>query len=232
MNTDSPVLFYTDLSTLAWDEDATLPRLSPARREIVLRRPPKERPAAAYAELLLHYAARECGYPSFAETEIVWQGKPYFAKERAPFSFNLSHAGNTVAVLLCPAGTNSGTECPHLCGMDCEELRPLRNMDAIARKMFTEEERAWLDTQNDRIRAFFRLWTAKEAFIKYTGEGFSRPLATVLTDFYARCATASDSGVSCRIYHFETENAVLCAALDADTDRPPVFCTVPANRIP
>lgn len=216
-----PVLFCTELRASESDLTSVLPRLSPARRAMVLRRHKKEQGTAAYAELLLQYGIRMCGYTPYASAEIDWSGKPHFISDSVPLTFNLSHAGNTAALLLAPKSLP--------CGVDCEEYRVLQNMDAIAEKMFTDAENRWLSAQPDRIRAFFRLWTAKEAFIKYTGEGFSRPLHTVETDFGTRIAKTETDNLSCFIYHYETEHAVLCAALDIDT--PPEFRLIPAEVI-
>lgn len=214
-----PALFCTELRASESDLTSVLPRLSPARRAIVLRRHTKEQGTAAYAELLLQYGIRMCGYTAYASAEIDWSGKPHFVSDTVPFTFNLSHAGNTAALLFAPKRMS--------CGVDCEEYRTLRNMDAIAKKMFTDTELSWFSAQPDRMRAFFRLWTAKEAFIKYTGEGFSRPLHSIETDFDTHIAKTKTENPRCFIYHYETEHAVLCAAVDTDT--PPEFHVIPAD---
>jgi len=63
-------------------------------------------------------------------------------------------------------------------GIDCEntEARPgieSRYLD-IAERCFTEDEKEYLlGSADDAIARFFEIWTAKEAYMKYTGKGFS-----------------------------------------------------------
>jgi 4'-phosphopantetheinyl transferase len=63
-------------------------------------------------------------------------------------------------------------------GIDVERIRPLTDMDEIARRFFSEEEVVDLHRlpMRSQERAFFACWTAKEAYIKGIGEGLSMPL--------------------------------------------------------
>jgi 4'-phosphopantetheinyl transferase len=63
-------------------------------------------------------------------------------------------------------------------GVDLERVRPLADAAAIAERFFAPRETAALLAlpEAERERAFFACWTRKEAFIKATGEGLSRPL--------------------------------------------------------
>ena len=90
----------------------------------------------------------------------------------APLAFNISHAEGMVGVaVLARAGAELGFD-----------LEPFdRTVDlAVAKRYFRPEEVAWLDSlaAAERPRGFMRLWTLKEAFIKATGEGLSRDLAS------------------------------------------------------
>ena len=94
-------------------------------------------------------------------------GKP--ALPGQPLAFNLSHSGD-VAVCAVAAGG-------HL-GVDVEMVRPVPDADALASRFFSRDEAADLARvpASDRLQAFFRIWTRKEAFVKATGEGMARPL--------------------------------------------------------
>lgn len=87
--------------------------------------------------------------------------------EAAP-CFNLSHSGRVaiLAVARRPVG------------VDIEEVRPLPDAYTVARRFFSSAEQEALSAvpAADWLRGFFSCWTRKEAFIKGTGDGFSRPL--------------------------------------------------------
>ena len=100
--------------------------------------------------------------------EIVFQlgphGKP--ALDAYPhFFFNASHSGDHAAFAFSRAGE---------VGVDIEEVRgDLRRHDVIAQRFFTPAERGELAAVPgpERVRAFFDLWTRKEAFVKARGDG-------------------------------------------------------------
>ncbi len=83
--------------------------------------------------------------------------------------FNVSHAGGLVLIAV-----TRGCEV----GVDIENVRELKDIDLIARRFFSVRENAALQQlpATHRPEAFFRCWTRKEAFIKASGEGLSRPL--------------------------------------------------------
>ncbi len=210
-----PILVYADMRFCPWTADELLSMCTPARRKRILCRPERERTVSAMAEPLLHHALHLAGYGQMPS--VVWEGKPYFSDPAVPFTFNLTHAGQTAALLLTPK------DIP--CGLDCEEYRPLINRDALANRLFSDSERAWIAEQADVTAAFFHIWTAKEAFIKYTGEGFSRPLRSVSVNMHTKRTSASDGSTECRIYHLRTAHALLCAAYDVPL--PPHACAFP-----
>jgi len=96
------------------------------------------------------------------------RGKPFLA-EGDGLRFNLSHSGGLA--LLAFARDRE-------LGVDVEQERPLPEAEDIARRYFSAREVAQLRRlrADERAAAFFRCWTRKEAFIKATGDGLSRPL--------------------------------------------------------
>ena len=89
-------------------------------------------------------------------------GKPYLAN--ADFHFNLSHSGE---MAVCAVSSNP-------VGIDVEETREDLDYADISNHHFLPSERRKLD--RDR---FYRIWTAKEAFLKGLGEGLSTDLLSV-----------------------------------------------------
>lgn len=60
-------------------------------------------------------------------------------------------------------------------GVDIEYLRPLPDMSQIAERFFSRSEHTALSAvpSEQRVRAFYKCWTSKEAFLKATGDGLS-----------------------------------------------------------
>jgi 4'-phosphopantetheinyl transferase len=63
-------------------------------------------------------------------------------------------------------------------GIDVERLRPMKDAAGLARRYFAAAEvTAWEALADDeRLPAFFRCWTRKEAYLKALGDGLRAPL--------------------------------------------------------
>ncbi|KSU88604.1 4'-phosphopantetheinyl transferase superfamily protein [Priestia flexa] len=93
-------------------------------------------------------------------------GKP-FVPEYPDFQYNISHSGEFV---VCAVHDKS-------VGVDIEKVQSI-DMN-IAKGFFTEEEyKEVIKESENKITAFYRVWTLKESYIKATGEGMSRPLTS------------------------------------------------------
>ena len=99
------------------------------------------------------------------------RGKPYLAADSRPdrVRFNVSHSGGLALLAFVRE---------RQLGVDLELERPVPEAESIAERYFSPREGAALGRlpPAERPRAFFRCWTRKEAFIKATGDGLSRPL--------------------------------------------------------
>lgn len=95
-------------------------------------------------------------------------GKPTLVAQHDPHSmgFNLAHSG-TLAI----CGLSGGSEI----GVDIEAVREMLDLDSLIRRCLTTDEReevTGLD-RADRLVAFYRFWTRKEAYLKGLGVGLS-----------------------------------------------------------
>jgi 4'-phosphopantetheinyl transferase len=88
-------------------------------------------------------------------------------------SFNLSHTRGLAAVAVCV-----GREV----GIDAEAVNQDFAFEEIVATHFGPSEQAELAAYDGttRVEAFFRLWTLKEALLKATGYGLSRPLTDII----------------------------------------------------
>ncbi len=111
--------------------------------------------------------------PEAVEFEFGPHGKPSLAGAVAGrWQFNVSHTRGAALIALA-----EGAEI----GVDVERERPMADMDAVARRVFTKREQEGLRPLAGRARAarFFQLWTAKEAFLKALGTGLTLAPARV-----------------------------------------------------
>ncbi len=120
-------------------------------------------------ELLRLYMTASCGAPP--EFAVGPHGKP-FSPSRPDISYNISHSRTLAVGALLTGGMGE-------VGVDVEFVDRERRgrCERIAERFFTERERAEIEVSVDPVLAFYLLWTRKEALLKYTGEGFSAPLA-------------------------------------------------------
>lgn len=97
-------------------------------------------------------------------------GKPHLAGAHAgALEFSLSHSA-ALAVVAVSRGTPVG--------VDVELVESITDSNAVARRHFTHEEWHALDrlAGRERVDAFYRIWTRKEAYIKATGAGLGHAL--------------------------------------------------------
>jgi 4'-phosphopantetheinyl transferase len=96
-------------------------------------------------------------------------GKPYITPDAGRLvHFNLSHSGGAIlyGFALEPLG------------VDIEKVRPVDDMNKLARRFFSPDEATLLDTvpEKQQLQAFFKIWTLKEAYIKARGTGLTTAL--------------------------------------------------------
>lgn len=99
-------------------------------------------------------------------------GKPALAGAVLPLSFNLTTTGDLALVGVC-AGSGPSEEI----GVDCELIRPRRDIEAVAQRMFAPETVHAIKAAPppERLARFYRAWTALEADAKADGRGLFRP---------------------------------------------------------
>lgn len=108
-------------------------------------------------------------------------GKPALDPRR--LEFNLSHSGSWASVAVAPSGMRLG--------VDIEVFEEDRRHTELVDRFFAEEERRWWRSleEEERHRAFYRGWTAKEAYLKAWGTGLTVSSRSFVLDLAARPAT-------------------------------------------
>jgi 4'-phosphopantetheinyl transferase len=100
------------------------------------------------------------------------RGKPSLVENYAYLQFNLSHSENLVLYAFTYQKR---------VGIDLEYLVKHNDLDKIAKRFFAEREVELIlrVEERERTKLFLQLWTAKEAYLKATGEGIAGSLAGV-----------------------------------------------------
>lgn len=171
------------VNVAVWSLAVSAPRLS-ALHEILspdeqLRASRMRRDAAAHEFIASRGVTREllaldCGCaPGEITIGTGPHGKPCIERPRDNIAFNLSHSGGYCALA---AGAVSRV------GVDIETVRP--TVGDLAASVFTPREaiRYAAIAPSQQMRAFFRTWVAKEAYLKATGEGLGGGLQSLEVD--------------------------------------------------
>ncbi len=103
-------------------------------------------------------------------------GKPYI-KNVEGFFFNISHSGKWIVIAF---GTSE-------VGVDIEQIRWTGSLEGVVNRFYTEEEKNYIfsatDEKEKAIR-FTKVWSLKESYIKFLGEGLSRGLSSFSIDVF------------------------------------------------
>lgn len=122
-----------------------------------------DRKLEVYSEVLLRTLI--CESLHVANRDIVFgkneHGKPYLVNS-PDYHFNISHTRNALAVAACDLPV----------GIDIEKCREADQ--AVAYRVFNSEECAYIYSNEPGINLrFCEVWTRKEAYLKWTGEGWT-----------------------------------------------------------
>lgn len=96
------------------------------------------------------------------------KGKPYF--NEIPVEISVSHTEDMWVCLI-----NEGK---YPVGVDIQKIKGL-NHERVAGRYFTDDEKSYMQANGDS--AFFKIWTHKEAYAKFTGRGLTKELKEIST---------------------------------------------------
>lgn len=150
------------------DYAAQLETLPNERKQAIVRmRNSNDKIRGLGAGLLIAYGLKQAGVPKeYRQILTGAHGKPYLSGG-AGVCFNVAHSGDYVIAVFSDGEV----------GIDIERRREVRESLIKRCTQPVEQIRVW--QQADREMAFARLWAAKEAYIKWTGEGLSCPLSEI-----------------------------------------------------
>lgn len=109
-------------------------------------------------------------------------GKP-FLTDYPKIYFNLSHSDQMAACAISDRPI----------GIDIEHIGTPNFK--IAKRFFTENEQNFIDSSSDKTKAFYDIWTRKEALLKCTGRGLGAVSSSDVLDtqgYKFRCTNLED----------------------------------------
>ncbi|MDR1043031.1 MAG: 4'-phosphopantetheinyl transferase superfamily protein [Clostridiales Family XIII bacterium] len=167
------------------------------------------------------YLGADCGEDAL-RAAVGPHGKPYFSEPPlcGKTFFSISHSGAYRAALFHDAEV----------GLDVEDLgirtgMTRERMEKLATRFFSQDEAEYLakkrgaendgdSAENDEdLAEFFRVWTAKEAYVKYTGDGISLGLSSF-------SVFEPPGGVA--ITTFSPRQGLICSCCSAGENKPEV----------
>ena len=136
-------------------------------------------------------------------------GRPYFGEHTCDFS--ITHTQNHVFCAL-----TDGEDSSVRIGMDAEDLdRPdFSNLDEMAARWFSQNEQKIFFASPSK-ETFLRIWTRKEAYAKYTGEGL-RALSKIDT------VVLENEGYI-RFFDYREDTILVSVCVLSGTDAPQIF---------
>ncbi len=102
------------------------------------------------------------------------QGKPYFVNQPDLF-FSISHSGPFWACAMAGIPVGLDLQKHSIRGQESREEAAAR-YSRMAARFFHPAEAAYVQdpVSKDCFRRFFRIWTARESYVKYTGQGIDK----------------------------------------------------------
>lgn len=129
------------------------------------------------ADILLRYSLFQTfGYQLEPVIGYGIHGKPYIKNVEGVF-FNISHSGKWIVVAFGMSEV----------GVDIEKIRWNGSLEGVVNRFYTEEEKNYIfsatDEKEKAIR-FTKVWSLKESYIKFLGEGLSKGLSSFSVDSF------------------------------------------------
>lgn len=152
------------INTNNWDDPLEnkelLNQIDEIRRKKIMRyHMPDDRKRSLAAGIIIKHILNENGL-SENSLSCSENGKPL----ADGLFFNVSHSGNYVVGVV--------SDCEVGCDIEKVSRAPMK----VAQHYFSPAESEYINSEPDKDRAFFTIWTLKESYMKMTGQGLSLAL--------------------------------------------------------
>lgn len=196
------------------DVSEILPLLDSDRRQRVQKiRQDGEKRRCICAGILLRYAFINEGHTNDEWDKISVEtgeyGKPFIRLlDGALFNYSISHSGEYVVCAVSDSEV----------GIDIQQIDVKKPVMKIANRFYADEEYARLEKSQNQINDFYRMWSAKESYVKYTGRGISGGIdkAIVSASFDSINDITDEKNVEIAFYE-NIDGYIMCACSDDET---------------
>ncbi|RBP02129.1 4'-phosphopantetheinyl transferase superfamily protein [Rossellomorea aquimaris] len=141
------------------------------QQKIIQLRYQNDKTRSLVGELLLKYIILKNNSGKVNNYKIFRNkyGKPYLNIDN--LHYNISHAGDWV--VCCIDKKSVGVDIEQVIDIDIE----------IIKEQFHTKEIEFLNSNSNNLKEFYRIWTVKESFVKYTGLGLSLSFKSFYVEF-------------------------------------------------
>jgi 4'-phosphopantetheinyl transferase len=177
-----------------------------AQRTARFQRPERQRQYLLGRLLLRHAVGRTTGVPPSSISTLDRPGAAplLILPDGVPQpGFSLSHSRHWIA---CAAGFDAAL------GLDVEVVDAERDVVALSETGFHPDEHAWLlrQTETERVDAFYRLWTLKEALFKLLSNCGEQQRTPVVVVHDGQVLSQDEAWFAARLKHPEL-SVTLCS---------------------
>lgn len=127
------------------------------------------------ADALVTELAKKCFPGTVPEILRAERGKPYFSGDTG-IHFSVSHSGDYVAVAFAKFPVGLDLQQHKSRSYETRTETHARHKKLAARYFHPDEQAL---VENDSWEGFFRVWTAKESFVKRTGQGIDKVFSKI-----------------------------------------------------
>lgn len=202
-------IFHADVEPLNNDEmfDFYYENISEARKKKVdSLKQRKDKNLCVGASSLIDAGLKKYNLCEKEITYGTYENQKPFIKNAPQIHFNISHSGTMAAVVFSDGEI----------GIDIEKIKDFRL--ETAKRFFDKKEYEYLLKFNDsdeQKKEFFRLWTLKESYMKFTGQGMKLPLDSFCINIEDEKATVNHGG--CYFYEYNHIDGY-CLAVCSDKE--------------
>lgn len=123
-----------------------------------------------YGEKLLEKALKEeYGLELKYEPRALREhGKPFLSMQPG-IHYNISHSGKYVVCILAAEEV----------GIDIQQHKETVDFEKVLQRIVSKEEAEKIMAQENYVKGFYTQWVLREAYVKWTGEGFSKDFRSI-----------------------------------------------------